>query len=206
MLVEEEPRKVGRPPAANNQRELILEKAAGLFAMKGFNGASIADLTEAIQLSKPAIYYYFPTKRSLCDAIILNALSNLVPRTRDNVNRVKDPREQLKVYMTCHANQIAINRNGIITMLSGFDGMTEGESRQLARQLRDEHELFLRKIIKNGIDQGVFIEMDVSMAGRAVLSMLNWMARWYKPDGKLSAQEIAVMYFDILCRGFEARG
>ena len=37
--------------------------------------------------------------------------------------------------------------------------------------------------------------------GRAVLSMLNWMVRWYKPGQGDSAETIAAGYFDLLVGG-----
>lgn len=205
MLVPVDIRKVGRPPSNENQREVILNSAAELFARKGFDGASISDLAAAISQSKAAIYHYFPNKRQLCDAIIVQALATLVPRTQEQVSQASDPREQLRIFMLCHADQFETNRFGIMTMLSGFDAMPESKTKQQANGLRDEHEALLRQIIRNGIEQQVFSPMDVSMAGRAVLSMLNWMARWYRPEGRLSAREIAAQYYEIICQGFVAR-
>jgi len=205
MLVQTDVKKAGRPPINENQREVILESAAELFAQKGFDGASISDLAAAISLSKAAVYHYFPNKRQLCDAIIFQALARLVPRTKDEVAQASDPRDQLKSFMLCHADQFETNRYGIMTMLSGFDAMPEGRIKKEANRLRDEHEALLRQIIRQGIEQGVFVEVDVSMAGRAVLSMLNWMARWYRPEGRLSAKNIAAQYYEIICQGFVAR-
>jgi len=71
--------------------------------------------------------------------------------------------------------------------------------------LRSEHEGLLRKIIKNGVKQGVFADMDVSLAGRTVLSLLGWMARWYRPEGKFSAEQIAEQYYELIFNGFKAK-
>ena len=46
-----------------------------------------------------------------------------------------------------------------------------------------------------------FRNVEPTMATRAILSMLNWMARWYKPEGKIRASEIARGFADMLLNG-----
>jgi hypothetical protein len=45
--------------------------------------------------------------------------------------------------------------------------------------------------------------VDVPLAGRLVLSALNWMHRWYKPEKDLAAPEIAEAYFDMIFNGLK---
>ena len=205
MLSEFETRRVGRPPITENQRELILQCAANLFAKHGFEGTSISDLSGAVGISKAAIYHYFANKRELCDSIIQDALHRLVLITREEVAGASDPMSQLKLFMTSHAGQYETNRSGLITMLSSFEGMEDSPMKSESISLRDAHEASLRKILSDGIEQGIFKVADVAMASRGILSMLNWLARWYKPEGRVSAREIAIQYFEMICAGLIKR-
>ena len=48
-----------------NTRIQILNKAAPLFADKGYNGVSMRDLSKAVGLSTAALYHHFPDKHAL---------------------------------------------------------------------------------------------------------------------------------------------
>jgi hypothetical protein len=72
--------------------------------------------------------------------------------------------------------------------------------------LRDRHEANLRAILKRGVERGSFRPLDVALAGRAILSMLNWMVRWFRPGGPMRAEEVAQGYYDLILRGLEREG
>ena len=79
--------------------------------------------------------------------------------------------------------------------------MQDPNARSDAKQLRDDYELMLRDIIVCGIADGTFRPVDSVVTGRAILSMLNWMVRWYQRDEPRSAQTFAAEYFDLLIPG-----
>ncbi|MGH2503697.1 MAG: TetR/AcrR family transcriptional regulator, partial [Ktedonobacterales bacterium] len=70
-----------------------------------------------------------------------------------------------------------------------------------AAALRERYERLLRAIIAEGARRRQFREVDPASAGRAILSMLNWMARWFQPGGPKTAPEIARDYADLLFYG-----
>jgi len=74
-----------------------------------------------------------------------------------------------------------------------------------AQKLRDEYEALLRRIIVDGIAKGVFAETDVSVTSRAILSMLNWMVRWFKPGKGRSAASFADEYYALIANGLRKR-
>ena len=59
-------------------------------------------------------------------------------------------------------------------------------------------------MIAQGVAEGVFRPLDVAATGRAVLSMLNWMVRWYKPGMGDDAETIAAGYYELLVGGMRA--
>jgi len=66
---------------------------------------------------------------------------------------------------------------------------------------RDRYEDGVRQLIASGIRSGEFVPRDPALATRAVLGALNWSVRWFKPDGVLTATEIAEEFADYLIRG-----
>ena len=115
---------------------------------------------------------------------------------------VADPKEALRRFMEAHARYFEENYPFFVTMLQGIKSLST-ENRLKTIALRDRHEENLRAILRRGVEQGVFREVDVALAGRAVLSMLNWMIRWFRPDGPMRAEEVARAYHDLILRGLE---
>lgn len=190
--------RLGRPPKIENARQRILDHAARLFAEKGYETSSLAELAERLGLTKPAVYNYFASKQEVYDAIILATLSGLVEAVTAAVGEETSPTEKLRRFMTCHARYFEDHHAGFVTMLIGFGGMDSMEFRQEALALRNEHEDLLREIVRGGVESGAFRTIDPVTASRAILSLLNWMARWFKPGGGRTAEEFAIEYFDLL--------
>jgi AcrR family transcriptional regulator len=199
----EKKKRLGRPPAVENPRRRILELAAQLFAEKGYDAASIADLAALMGVSKAAVFHYFQTKQQIYDAIILQALEGLVRTVSEQVRLESTPQARLRRFMSAHAAYFEAHQAEFVMMLAGFGGMDNAGFREEATRLRDEHEHLLRAILSEGIAVGVFRAANVGTAARAVLSMLNWMARWFKPGGGSTAEDVALEYYDLLAGGLD---
>ena len=179
----------------------ILQEAARIFAEKGYEGASMQDLAQALGLSKAALYHHFRSKEEILYQISLLALSELLARG-ERALREEDPRRALLLFMEGHARYIEENHPFFVVMLQGLASLSLPH-REETVCLRDRHEANLRRILQKGVDQGVFRPVDVALAGRAVLSLLNWMIRWFKPGGPMKAEEVARKYWDLVLRGLQ---
>ena len=51
-------------------RRAILDTTAQMFADKGYLGANLRDIADALGMSRPGLYYHFPSKERLLEAII----------------------------------------------------------------------------------------------------------------------------------------
>ena len=192
--------RAGRPPTVAAPRERILEEAAKLFAQSGYDGSSVSDLAGALGVSKAAIYHYYTTKQDIYDAIILEVLEGLTQTVGRDVAGAMGGVARLRAFMVGHARYFEQHHAQFVTMLIGYSGMALSEREDAAR-LRDSYEKLLRDVIAQGVADGAFRALDVAATGRAVLSMLNWMVRWYKPGQGDSAETIADGYFDLLVGG-----
>jgi AcrR family transcriptional regulator len=190
-----------RGPSRNDTRGLIVREAARLFALRGFEGASISEIALASGISKPAIYHHFTDKDQIYSFIVVTVLREMSENARDALRNVTDPIERLRVFMAAHAEFFERNRYSYIAAQLGFRGLRAATDRDEAIQLRDAYERILRDLLEEGRQSGVLDFPDVASAGRLVLSALNWMARWYQPDGAQTGRQIAMSYAEILLRG-----
>lgn len=185
----------------DDPRAEILRAAAQLFARKGYVESSLNELARAMNYSKGAIYNYFSSKQEIYDAIIILTLTGLYETAAQAVRAEDPPVERLRQFMIAHARFLADNYDCFVTTLVGFSGMANAELKADALALRDAHEGLLRRIIADGMADGSFRTVGTAMTGRAVLSLLSWMIRWFRPDGGKSAEEVAQEYHDLLVRG-----
>lgn len=194
-------KRLGRPPAVDNPQARIIDAAAELFAEKGYETSSLGDLAAAMGVSKAAIYHYFATKQGIYDAIIIKTLEGLVQAIEREVAGQTSTPAKLRSLMTAHARYFEEHRAGFVAMLVGFSGMTNTEFKDEAMRLRDTYEQLLRNIISEGVADGAFRSVDSVTTARAVLSLLNWMVRWFKPGAGMSAEQIALDYYELLVGG-----
>ncbi|RTH04927.1 TetR/AcrR family transcriptional regulator [Thermus scotoductus] len=185
-------------------RNRILEEAARLFTEKGYEATSVQDLAEALGLSKAALYHHFRSKEEVLYEISLQALEGLC-RQGERALSEPDPKVALLRFMEGHARFFEENRPFFVAMLQGLQSLSP-EKRAVTIALRDRYEGMLRSILERGMALGVFRPLDVGLTARAILSLLNWMIRWFRPGGPLRAEEVARFYFDLILKGLEKSG
>ncbi len=198
------PRRQGRPPAMADMRGHILDVAAQVFARGGYDGSSLAELAVACQMTKPAIYHYFPSKQDILDALILRTLDSLLANGRAALGPPGDAAGDLRRLMLAHARFFEANFHAFSAMLAGFGSMATRLQADDARRIRAEYEEMVRDCIRRAIAEGTFRDVDVADAGRAILSLLNWMGRWYQPGGPRSAEDFAARYYEMFVAGLRA--
>src|SRR5215813_7302384 len=94
------PKRLGRPPRTENQRERIMHEAAMLFGRSGFDASSLSDLSVETGISKAGIYHYFKTKQDVYDAIIITTLRELFDHVSVTVGSMAEPQDKLLAFMT----------------------------------------------------------------------------------------------------------
>jgi len=198
---ETKPKRQGRPPTIENARDRILDDAARLFARDGYDGTSLGELAASVGVTKAAIYHYFPNKQEIYEAIIVRTLEGLRRHVSQATAQTSGPEEALARFMIAHADFFEDHYDGFLTMLVGYGGMENVVMIAEAQKLRDEHEQALRHIIADGIAKGAFRPIDIDVTSRAVLSMLNWMVRWFKPGKGRRAAAFAQDYCDLMLGG-----
>lgn len=180
----------------------ILDVAGFLFAQKGYDGTSMREIAEACDISKALLYHHFSGKQDIHTRVIVGSGERLLVEVERHVAAASGPAERLRAFMVGAASFFDENRSAWSVSSSTFwnHGDHVARSEQLAQ--RDRFEQLLRAIIADGIEQGVLRgDLDAAMAGRLVLSSINWMHRWYDPAKAMRAGEIADTYYDMIFSG-----
>jgi AcrR family transcriptional regulator len=184
----------------------LIEIASRLFAIHGYAGTSLRDIAEEANITKAALYYYFPNKEALYEQIVVDSLEALIDRVNDAVERADGPTEQVRAFMLAAADVFAEAPDAWIAGSNVFWSSMGPQIREAAVGRRDRFEKLLRTCIARGVASGEFREVDSATAGRLLLSALNQMTRWIKLDGRLTPRQVIEQYLDIILLGMKGPG
>ena len=199
----------GKLPEAENgdtaERVLqILSTSARLFATSGYDGTSMRDIADACGISKSLLYHHFADKDEIFARIALGSTRELYHFVRDRLPDGAAPSERIRAFMAATGEYFQRYRWAWIASTGAFWNDPQQRRQKERLMWRDRYEGLIRALIQEAIDAGEIRPVDVPLAGRLVLSALNWMHRWYKPEKGLAAPEIAEAYFDMILNGLKA--
>jgi AcrR family transcriptional regulator len=184
----------------------ILTSAARLFSRQGFDSTSISDLAREVGLSKATIYHYFPDKNQIYLDLIETTLKDLCQEVEDAVSKQSNAPQKFTAFAEAHARFFETHREDYIATTLGFGGLQQPLARRRVVAWRDRLEKNLRSIVTAGVASGEFRStVDPRIASTALLSALNWMVRWYRPEGRQSAVQIARQFSELLVAGLLPR-
>jgi AcrR family transcriptional regulator len=193
------------PSGKDDKQAQIIAEACRLFARRGFNGTSIRDIANAVGITNAGLYHYFADKNALFAQIVIYVLEKQCSFTEERIGAGGSAAEKLRAFMTAYGEFFELYTSECIASSRSFRILEDSPQRDKALYLRDRYEGILRDILREGVASGEFRDADVALTGRAVLSCLNWMHRWYSPAGRKKPVEIVSAYADILLSGIGAR-
>ncbi|MCC6905657.1 MAG: TetR family transcriptional regulator [Anaerolineae bacterium] len=184
-------------------RETIISAAVNLFNQNGYHATSMQDIAREVNIKKPSLYHHFQSKEEILLSILETGMVDLVTEV-ETIARSGQPCEQkLRSAIRAHALTIGANPQAATVFLREDRGLGENYMQRYIAQ-RDQVEAAFRSIVEQGITEGVFQVPDLSITVQAVLGVVNWMSRWYRPSGRLSAGEIADLFAELLLNGLLA--
>jgi len=181
-------------------REDILEAAAQVFRQKGFHGASMANIAEAVNLQKASLYHHVSSKQEILFELLDRALELLLERISPIATQSTPADERLRLMIREYLQILAENTDLSAVLLFEHRSL---EGKQHARHVpnRDKFESLWREVLAEGMRSKRFVCEDVALAARAILGIMNWTITWYRPNGDLTIKQIADQYSNLLLNG-----
>jgi AcrR family transcriptional regulator len=188
------------PPSRYDRRlSEILVHATEVFCKKGYEGASMRDLSRASGMSLAGLYYYFESKERLLFLIQKHTFSTIVQRLKKRLDGVADPEERIRIFILNHLEYFLANNAAMKVLSHEAEALKNGFASELAAIKREYYRICL------GLVEDLKRERGLQFSGRiAVLSlfgMMNWIYTWYNPRVDADAEGIAREMGDIFLRG-----
>ena len=184
------------------RRAEILHAALRAFRDKGFHATTLDDIALHVGVRKTALYHYFPDKQSILHECHREASAEL-DRIVRGARAFTSAREQLQHVIREHVRVMTETLEGSPLAFEVTAFSPEQQKELMAA--RDAYERAVRRIIVRGIRSGELRRMDPKVAVFVILGAINWIARWYRPEGSLHSAELGRQYADHLVRGMTRR-
>jgi TetR/AcrR family transcriptional regulator len=187
------------PERTTRKRAEILRSAASAFRRRGYHGAGVEEIARALHMTKGNLYYYFKSKEEIlffCHDYSLDILLDLLVRTERSGG---SPERRLRALLEGFVHMILDELHGTALTLD-VQALSPRHLRRVIRK-RDRFDRGVRRLLREGMRQGVFAPGDPKLLGFAMLGAVNWITRWFDPRGPARSDHIARTFADFLLAG-----
>jgi AcrR family transcriptional regulator len=181
----------------------ILAKAARLFATRGYERTSIADLVEACQVSRGALYHYFDSKEAILYGMLDALVRGLLERLQNAVAESGTPRAVLERVIVAFVEYNARSPDEQIILLNDLGALSEPEQEQIKHVEREIVDL-VGRVLAAVDDFGRMAKGDAKVYTMMLISIVNYTYAWYDADGAVTPAQYAAMTCDLFLNGFLA--
>lgn len=184
----------------------ILETAARLICERGYEGTSMQEIAAACRLTKAGLYHYIQNKEQLLFAIMSYGMDLFEGQVLAKVRDIADPVERLR---SCMRRNIELVTHGaakeVIIILHEHATLT-GEAREYIDQRKKQYVRFIESAFTEAVKLGRMRPLEPTIVAFSFLGMVLWVYKWFKPDGRLTAEQIIDGMVDLFFAGLAAPG
>lgn len=188
-----------REAAFEFKRDLILKVAAENFFKKGYTKTKIDDITSALNVTKPYIYYHFSSKLEILEEICGRTSVFAADLAESAVNEMdgRSVVDRLRIFVRNFSLTVIEERMFLSIYFRESDHLPKRTQDRFRKDRRRFH-LALSRILAEGRDSGHFSFADLSITEQTVTGMITWIFNWYHADGKKSAEEVAAIMEELV--------
>jgi AcrR family transcriptional regulator len=182
------------------KQQLIRDRAAALFAARGFAATSIADIAAACGVAKSLVYHYFGAKDDILTDLLRDHVTQLIAGAEAALASSADPRARLRAFVRAEIALYAGARDRHRLLLNALGDLPPARraeivalERKLVALVRD---LCVALNPALGRDHALATATAMSLFG-----LINWTHTWYRPDGPIAPDAYADLAATMLLDG-----
>jgi AcrR family transcriptional regulator len=183
----------------------VLSASSALFARKGFERATIRDVSQATGMSLAGLYYYFKSKEELLFLIQFRTFDSICGKLREIISGEENPRTCLNRMINMHFEYFIRHMNDLKICSREIESL-EGAFYQKVAEKRREYFELTQSIFENISGESDGSSSDSRLAALYLFGTLNWIYQWYKPGRYPDAAEMARQLSGIYLQGFPGIG
>ncbi len=172
-----------------NRRAELLRAAAKLFVEKGFDATTTRDIAEAVGMRSGSPFYHFRSKQELLKAAMIEGLDAGRERLAAAIDGIADPERRLRVLVRTHLGTLLEGDCRSPLLVSETRALDDKARTEIAAAF-DRYQVPWQQTLDE-LAQAGKLASAAPPVRLLLFGMLNWSSHWYRPDGKLSVDELA---------------
>ncbi|WGX99078.1 TetR/AcrR family transcriptional regulator [Nocardioides sp. L-11A] len=170
-------------------RSVLLAAAVRAFADRGFHGTSTRDIALAADMSPAVMYAHYATKEDLLFELSLDGHRSVQVLLDAEVGRHASNTDRLRAAASCFGQWHAEFHTQARVVQYELNALTAEHLAEVTVLRRAIQGLF-GDLIRAGVDEGVFQVADAEMTAMSLTSLGIDVARWYRPTGAWTPEQI----------------
>jgi len=197
-------RRAPNAPAASETRfdrrlGEILRHAIEVFCDKGYEGASMRDLSRATGMSLAGLYHYFGSKERLLYLIQKDTFSTIVEKLRARLEGIEDPEQRIRIFIRNHLEYFVAHQSGLKVLSHEDEALKNGFASELAAIKRQYYRFCVG--LMDDLKRERHAKFNSRTAVMSLFGMINWIYTWYNPRVDGTAEELARQMSAIILSG-----
>jgi AcrR family transcriptional regulator len=188
----------------DRRQQEVVAVAARLFAERGYQATSMSELTEATGLAAGGLYHYIGSKEQLLVRICDQLMEPLLERAMAIADGGRPADEALRELIRAWVAHIESHRHHMLVFQQERLALERQRQWRKVRRQRKAFEALLDRLLARAEEEDVLVLPDRGLVLLALLGMVNATAQWLRPRGRLSAEEIADGYCELLFGAYAA--
>jgi AcrR family transcriptional regulator len=188
-------------PVTRYDRRLaeILTHATEVFCKKGYEGASMRDLSRASGMSLAGLYYYFESKERLLYLIQKHTFTTIVQRLKARLEGVSDPQQQIRIFILNHLEYFLANQAAMKVLSHEAEALKNGFASEVAAIKREYYRICVGLL--DDLKRARGLQFSTRIAVLSLFGMMNWIYKWHNPRVDPNAAELAETIVGIFLHG-----
>ena len=181
----------------NVTKEIIKKAAINLFYKKSYFATSMSNIALDSNIRKASIYYHYACKEDILFDILITTMNELTTHITTSIEGIENIENRMRVAIRAHVKFHCDRQKEVLISDSELRGLTAKNYKSFVA-LRDAYEKIFQEMLVQGMDQGYFTVCDIKLISYAILTMCTAVANWFKPDGRLSGDNISSIYEELI--------
>src|SRR2546427_7370560 len=177
----------------------ILTHAINVFYEKGYEGASMRDLSRASGMTLAGMYHYFESKEKLVYLIQRHTFNTIVKQVRRKLDSAINPEERIRVLIFNHLEYFLANQKAMKVLSHEGEVLKNGFGVEVRSLKREYYRICLA--VLDDFRRADRLTFSPRVAVMSLCGMMNWIYTWYNPRVDGSAAKLAGEIGDIFLRG-----
>jgi TetR/AcrR family transcriptional regulator, cholesterol catabolism regulator len=188
----------------SRRHDVILHAASRLFSSRGYHATSMQDIADAVGILKGSLYHHFESKEAILHRIVAEPIARL-HRTVGEIAESRGPAApKLERAAAAHVQAFHDHYPHLFVYLRETESVRQRLGDTDALGPRDYERLWV-DIVRDGMKAGELrADLDPTVVVYGMLGMLNWLYKWYDPNGRLGPREIATQFSALALSGLAA--